>query len=149
MDNSEHPLDCICAWCEVERQNAEMRAAKEQAYARRSAATCSEVPWTPRVKKMLMLSRKVALHYRQNYVGSEHLLAGILAEKEGSAARLLERHGITMDLLVKEYGWQTQADAAEESERAEYERLRAKFDPQNAQAHPVRRECQPDTTQPL
>jgi len=62
---------------------------------------------------MLMLSRKVAMRYRQNYVGSEHLLAGILAEKEGSAARLLEHHGITMDLLVKEYGWQTQADAAE------------------------------------
>ena len=31
MDNSEHGKDCICAWREVERQNAEMRAAKEKA----------------------------------------------------------------------------------------------------------------------
>ena len=70
------------------------------------AATCSESSpqWTPRAKKMLMLARKVAITYQQNYVGSEHLLAGIIAEKEGFAARLLEAHGITMDTLVKECG---------------------------------------------
>lgn len=28
MNNSEHTLDCICAWCEVERQHAEQRFAR-------------------------------------------------------------------------------------------------------------------------
>ena len=40
MDNSEHQKDCICAWCEVERQNAEIRRDRD-ASARRSAAACS------------------------------------------------------------------------------------------------------------
>jgi ATP-dependent Clp protease ATP-binding subunit ClpA len=103
-------------------------------------ATCSEsswtpetaVQWTPRAKKMLALARKVAIDYGQNYVGSEHLLAGIIREKEGFAARVLEAHGLTMEWLIKECGWQTMADRIEERERAEYERLRAKFDPQNS-----------------
>jgi len=107
-------------------------------------ATCSEysswtpetavqwTAWTPRAKKMLTLARKVAIEYGQNYVGSEHLLAGIIREKEGFAARVLETHGLTMEWLIKECGWQKMAKRIEERERAEYERLRAKFDPQNA-----------------
>jgi ATP-dependent Clp protease ATP-binding subunit ClpA len=79
---------------------------------------------------MLALARKVAIDYGQNYVGSEHLLAGIIREKEGFAARVLEAHGLTMEWLIKECGWQSIADRIEERERAEYERLRAKFDPQ-------------------
>ncbi len=83
---------------------------------------------------MLALARKVAIDYGQNYVGSEHLLAGIIREKDGFAARVLEAHGLTMEWLIKECGWQTMAERIEERERAEYERLRAKFDPQNAKA---------------
>jgi len=45
---------------------------------------------------------------------------------------VLEAHGLTMEWLIKECGWQTMADRIEERERAEYERLRAKFDPQNS-----------------
>jgi hypothetical protein len=41
MDNSEHQQPCPCAWCEVDRQNAEMRAETEGLSARRSAAACS------------------------------------------------------------------------------------------------------------
>lgn len=137
MDNSEHPLDCLCAWCEVERMHAEQRAAKEQAEARRSAAACSEPQWTPRAKKMLILARKVALKYGQNYIGSEHMLGGMIAEGEALASRLLATHGITMELLIRECGWQVKTEPTEEErERAEYERLHAKFGAQNAQDHP-------------
>ena len=41
MDNSEHQKDCICAWCEVDRQNAEIRAAKEKADDRLALTACS------------------------------------------------------------------------------------------------------------
>lgn len=46
MDNSEHQKNCICAWCEVERQNAEIRRDRA-ASARRSAAACSPSSDTP------------------------------------------------------------------------------------------------------
>lgn len=74
--------------------------------------------------------------YGQNYVGSEHLLGGIIAEKEGFAARLLERQGVTMEMLIHECGWTCPEDP-ESKERAEYERLRAKFDPQNVKSAPT------------
>lgn len=134
MDNSEHTLDCLCAWCEVERQHAEQRAAKEQAEARRSAAACSEPQWTPRAKKMLILARKVALKYGHNYIGSEHMLGGMIVEGEALASRLLAAHGVTMELLIRECGWQVKTDPTEEErERAEYQRLHAKFGAQNVQ----------------
>lgn len=38
---SEHQKDCICAWCEVERQNVEIRAATEPLKANCPSATCS------------------------------------------------------------------------------------------------------------
>lgn len=40
MDNSEHQKDCICVWCEVERENA-ATGATEKLIARRSASPCS------------------------------------------------------------------------------------------------------------
>jgi len=86
---------------------------------------------------MLILARRVALQYGQNYIGSEHIIGGIVAEKEGFAARLLARHGITMELLIKECGWEKKTDPTEEErERAEYERLHAKFGAQNAPSLP-------------
>jgi hypothetical protein len=45
MDNSEHQQPCPCAWCEVDRQNAEMRAAEEKAPGPSDATTCSVAWW--------------------------------------------------------------------------------------------------------
>ena len=51
--------------------------------------TGSNIPYTPRVKKVLALSDKEAQQLEHSYVGTEHLLLGLLREGEGVAARVL------------------------------------------------------------
>jgi ATP-dependent Clp protease ATP-binding subunit ClpC len=49
------------------------------------------IPYTPRVKKVLALANKEAKSLNHSYVGTEHLLLGLLREGEGVAARVLKR----------------------------------------------------------
>ena len=81
---------------------------------------------------MLALAIKAAKDYGQDYVGSEHLLAGIMREKDGFAARAMLQFGMTEEWLSDQCGWKTRAEIEEERERREYERLKKKFSPQNA-----------------
>ena len=48
------------------------------------------IPYTPRVKKVLALARKEAKGLNHSYIGTEHLLLGLLREGEGVAARVLK-----------------------------------------------------------
>src|SRR3989441_5918462 len=48
------------------------------------------IPYTPRVKKVLALAQKEAKQLNHNYVGTEHILLGLLREGEGQAARILK-----------------------------------------------------------
>jgi len=50
-----------------------------------------DAPYTPRVKKVLALARKEARALNHTYIGTEHILLGLLREGEGVAARVL-RH---------------------------------------------------------
>src|SRR5678809_1763451 len=47
-------------------------------------------PYTPRVKKVLALAGKEAKSLNHSYVGTEHILLGLLREGEGVAARVLK-----------------------------------------------------------
>ena len=49
-----------------------------------------QIPYTPRVKKVLSLADKEAKQLNHSYVGTEHLLLGLLREGEGVAARVLQ-----------------------------------------------------------
>ncbi len=49
------------------------------------------IPFTPRAKKVLELSLREALQLGHNYIGSEHVLLGLLREGEGAGVRVLER----------------------------------------------------------
>lgn len=49
----------------------------------------NQIPYTPRVKKVLTLANKEAKQLNHSYVGTEHLLLGLLREGEGVAARVL------------------------------------------------------------
>ncbi len=49
------------------------------------------IPYTPRVKKVLALANKEAKALNHSYVGTEHILLGLLREGEGVAARVLRR----------------------------------------------------------
>jgi ATP-dependent Clp protease ATP-binding subunit ClpC len=53
--------------------------------------TAGNIPYTPRVKKVLALANKEAKALNHSYVGTEHLLLGLLREGEGVAARVLKR----------------------------------------------------------
>ncbi len=53
--------------------------------------TVGNIPYTPRVKKILALANKEAKALNHSYVGTEHLLLGLLREGEGVAARVLKR----------------------------------------------------------
>ena len=55
------------------------------------------IPFTPRAKKVLELSLREALNLGHNYIGTEHVLLGLVQEGEGVAAQVLTRVGVTAD----------------------------------------------------
>src|SRR5215468_3251379 len=58
--------------------------------------TIGEIPFTPRAKRVLELSVDEARQLGHNYVGTEHLLLGLIREGEGVAARVLENLGVDL-----------------------------------------------------
>ena len=58
-----------------------------------------QVPFTPRAKKVLELSLREALALGHNYIGTEHVLLGLVAEGEGVACRILLDFGATVETV--------------------------------------------------
>ncbi len=50
------------------------------------------IPFTPRAKKTLELALREALQLHHNYIGTEHILLGVIREGEGVGAQVMERH---------------------------------------------------------
>ena len=61
-----------------------------------------EIPFTPRSKKVLELAVEEAQKMGHTYVGTEHILLGLIREEEGVAARVLENLGIRLEVVRKE-----------------------------------------------
>ena len=61
-----------------------------------------EIPFTPRAKKVLELAVEEAQNFGHTYVGTEHLLLGLLREEEGIAARVLENLGVRINEVREE-----------------------------------------------
>ncbi len=57
---------------------------------------------TPRVKRILELSKMIAQEIGEYYVDTEHILLGMIEEGEGMAIKVLEELGIEMDRLKEE-----------------------------------------------
>ncbi|KAJ4910507.1 hypothetical protein Rs2_05128 [Raphanus sativus] len=70
------------------------RVEVEKIIGRGSGFMAVEIPFTPRAKRVLELSLEEARQLGHNYIGSEHLLLGLLREGEGVAARVLENMGV-------------------------------------------------------
>ena len=62
----------------------------------------NEIAITPRVKKVLALAQDEAVRWGVNYIGTEHLLLGILREGEGVASQVLEELDIDPDMVRKQ-----------------------------------------------
>lgn len=71
----------------------ESRVEVEKVIGRGSGFVAVEIPFTPRAKRVLELSLEEARQLGHSYIGSEHLLLGLLREGEGVAARVLENLG--------------------------------------------------------
>ncbi len=60
------------------------------------------IPFTPRAKKVLELSLREALQLKHNYIGTEHILLGLIREGEGLAAQLLVELGADLHRVREE-----------------------------------------------
>ncbi|XXG52703.1 hypothetical protein AAC387_Pa03g0960 [Persea americana] len=69
------------------------RVEVERIAGRGSGYIAGEIPFTPRAKRVLELSLEEARRLVHNYIGTEHLLLGLLREGEGVAAKVLENLG--------------------------------------------------------
>jgi ATP-dependent Clp protease ATP-binding subunit ClpC len=56
-------------------------------------AATGHIPFTPRAKKVLELALREALQFGHNYIGTEHILLGMIRQGEGVAAEVLEQLG--------------------------------------------------------
>ncbi len=98
---------------EVIRQTVESMVA-----APGSTLTLGEIPFTPKAKRVLELAIEEARQLGHNYVGTEHLLLGLIREGEGVAARVLQELGVdrkkVRDETLRLLGGPTPGKAPEE-----------------------------------
>ncbi|GAA2269888.1 hypothetical protein GCM10010149_08770 [Nonomuraea roseoviolacea subsp. roseoviolacea] len=71
----------------------------EQQVGRGTKGPPGHIPFTPRAKKVLELSLREALQLRHNYIGTEHILLGLIREADGLAAQALLDAGVALDRL--------------------------------------------------
>ena len=83
--------------------------------------TMGKLPQTPRAKKVIEYSMEEARNLNHNYVGTEHILLGLLREQEGVAAQVLMNLGLKLEEVREEVlnllGHGTQAEGSERSGR--------------------------------
>ncbi|GIW22095.1 MAG: ATP-dependent Clp protease ATP-binding subunit ClpC [Candidatus Sericytochromatia bacterium] len=72
------------------------RVEVEKIIGRGSGFVAVEIPFTPRAKRVLELSWDEARQLGHNYIGTEHLLLGLIREGEGVAVRVLENLGVEL-----------------------------------------------------
>ena len=62
----------------------------------------TEIPFTPRAKRVLELALDEGRHMGHNYIGTEHILLGLIREGEGIAAQVLKNLGADLDKVRKQ-----------------------------------------------
>src|SRR5438093_1314505 len=68
-----------------------VRQQVEEIIGQGQAAPTGHIPFTPRAKKVLELSLREALQLGHNYIGTEHILLGLIREGEGVAAQVIQK----------------------------------------------------------
>jgi hypothetical protein len=89
-----------------------VRAQVAEIVGRGAEAPSGHIPFTPRAKKVLELSLREALSLGHNYIGTEHILLGLIREGEGVAAQVLVKLGASFD-RVRQQVIQILADASQ------------------------------------
>jgi ATP-dependent Clp protease ATP-binding subunit ClpC len=88
-------------------------------------ASAGQIPFTPRGKKVLELSLREGLSLGHNFIGTEHILLGIVRENEGVAMRILADFGVDAETVrnqvIRMLSGPTRLSAESEARRAEQE----------------------------
>src|SRR5664280_1183835 len=74
-----------------------VRSQVEEIIGQGQSAPSGHIPFTPRAKKVLELSLREALQLGHNYIGTEHILLGLIREGEGVAAQVLNKLGADLN----------------------------------------------------
>jgi ATP-dependent Clp protease ATP-binding subunit ClpC len=86
---------------------------------RGKSAPSGHIPFTPRAKKTLELSLREALSIKHDYIGTEHILLGLIREGEGVAAQILRDHADLLEIRAAVLNAVSATDPGEEVEGAE------------------------------
>src|SRR2546428_5253736 len=78
-----------------------VRSQVEEIIGQGQAAPTGHIPFTPRAKKVLELSLREALQLGHSYIGTEHILLGLIREGEGVAAQVLQKLGADLNRVRK------------------------------------------------
>ncbi len=84
----------------LESMNISLQAVREQVteiIGKGQSSPSGHIPFTPRAKKVLELSLREALQLGHNYIGTEHILLGLIREGEGVAAQVLQKLGADLN----------------------------------------------------
>jgi ATP-dependent Clp protease ATP-binding subunit ClpC len=84
----------------LESMNVSLEGVREQVgeiIGRGQSAPSGHIPFTPRAKKVLELSLREALQLGHNYIGTEHILLGLIREGDGVAAQVLQKLGADLN----------------------------------------------------
>ena len=90
-----------------------VRAQVQEAVGEGGSPPVGHIPFTPRAKKVLELSLREALDLGHAYIGTEHLLLGLVREGQGVAAQVLVRLGADLPLVRQHVMGLLEADAGE------------------------------------
>lgn len=63
--------------------------------------TMNNLPHTPRAKKVIEHATEEAFNLNHNYIGTEHLLLGLIRDQDGTAAQVLMNLGLTPEIVRK------------------------------------------------
>ena len=100
-----------------------VRQQVEEIIGRGQQAPSGHIPFTPRAKKVLELSLRESLQLGHNYIGTEHILLGLLREGDGVAAQVLVRLGADLNRVLQQviqllHGYQSEGPRLGERARA-------------------------------
>ena len=112
-----------------------VRAQVEEIIGQGQQAPSGHIPFTPRAKKVLELSLRESLQLGHNYIGTEHILLGLIREGDGVAAQVLVKLGadlnrVRQQVIVLLHGYQgkEQRLASQAEEGAPRPEVQARLD---------------------
>ncbi len=122
-----------------------VRAQVEEIIGHGGTAPSGHIPFTPRAKKVLELSLREALQLGHNYIGTEHILLGLVREGEGVAAQVLVKLGADLSRVRQQVIQLLSGYAGAQGGRAPGRRRRPPETAQSrlARARPVRPQPHP------